>query len=57
MASIKGKDDFGDKAYLFVSKENEKICIASSEGVGKVFLTKNQAKELVEVVGNYISEL
>ena len=57
MARVNGKDEFGDKAYLSVAKENEKICISSSEGIGKVFLTKNQAKELVEVVGNYMSEL
>lgn len=54
--SIGGKDKYGDKSFISVSKENGKIYIYSPEDASDVVFTTKQAKELIKAIEKCIEE-
>lgn len=56
MAIINGKDSAGNKSYIQVSREGNKIYIFSPEDASDVVLTVKQAKELIDAIKKCILE-
>lgn len=56
MTIINGKDSEGNKSYIRVSMEGNKIYIFSPEDASDVVLTVKQAKELIDAIKKCILE-
>lgn len=56
MKTIYGKDSAGNKSYIQVSRDENKICVYSPEDASDVIFTVKQAKELIDAIKKCINE-